>query len=222
MTSTAPRHVRAIDRREAAKGQPPKPDRWPRTVRRAERIAGVLAHRQPDLAVVIENVHDPHNVSALLRSCDAVGVLRVHTVYTTADRPTAFARTISASAAKWIEIVHHDAVEACFAALRQQGMTIVATAVGEESVDLYQLDLVRPTALVFGNEMRGVSAEAQEGADLLAVIPMMGMVESLNISVACAVTLYEALRQRRKVGAYDGPRLATTTIERLQQDWLER
>jgi tRNA (guanosine-2'-O-)-methyltransferase len=210
------------DRRELPKGQPVKTTRWPRTDRRAERVAAVLARRQPDLSVVLENVHDPHNVSAVLRSCDAVGVLRVHTIYTSEERPGAFARTTSASAAKWTEVVHHESVDACYSALRSEGFAIVATAVGPESVDLYELDLALPTGLVFGNEMRGVSAEAQAGADVLTRIPMMGMVESLNISVACAVTLYEALRQRRVVGAYDAPRIAPEVHDRLEREWLER
>jgi tRNA (guanosine-2'-O-)-methyltransferase len=212
----------AVDRRELSKGAPAKTERWPRTERRGRRIVDVLARRQPDLTVVIENVHDPHNVSAVLRSCDAVGVLRVHTIYTSEERPAAFARTTSASAAKWTEIVHHESVDACYSALRNEGFAIVATAVGPESVDLYELDLALPTGLVFGNEMRGVSAEAQAGADILTTIPMMGMVESLNISVACAVTLYEALRQRRVTGAYDAPRIAPAVLDRLEREWLER
>ena len=221
MTSEARRLLTAVDRRELPKGAPVKSERWPRTERRRERVAAVLARRQPDLAVVLENVHDPHNVSAVLRSCDAVGVLRVHTVYTTEERPAVFARTTSAGAAKWTEIIHHESVEGCFALLKAEGFAVVATAVGAESVDLYRVDLTRPTALVFGNEMRGVSAEAQAAADLLTVIPMMGMVESLNISVACAVSLYEALRQRQAVGAYDRPKLDGTTLERLQREWLD-
>ncbi|MBA3414891.1 MAG: RNA methyltransferase [Chloroflexia bacterium] len=201
---------------------PVKPDRWPRTERRRERVAAVLGRRQPDLTVVLENVHDPHNVAAVLRSCDAVGVLRVHTVYTVEERPAAFARTTSAGAAKWTEIVHHETIEACLAVLQGEGFSVVATAIGAGSVDLYRLDLTRPTALVFGNETRGVSPEVMAGADALTTIPMMGMVESLNISVACAVTLYEALRQRRDAGSYDRPKLDGAALDHLQREWLDR
>ena len=222
MTGERRQALVAVDRRELSKGMPVKTDRWPRTDRRSERIADVLARRQPDLTVVLENVHDPHNVSAVLRSCDAVGALRVHTVYTSEERPAGFARTTSAGAAKWTEIVHHETVEACFAALRAEGFVVVATAIGAESVDLFRLDLTRPTALVFGNEMRGVSPEAQAGADVLAALPMMGMVESLNISVASAVTLYEALRQRRAAAAYDTPKLDGAALDQLERAWLER
>lgn len=212
----------AVDRRQLAKATGPKPERWPRTDRRQGRVAGVLARRQPDLTVVLENVHDPHNVSAVLRSCDAVGVLRVHTVYTGEERPEGFARTSSASAAKWVDAVHHESVADCYAALRATGFAIVATAVQAGSTDLYDLDLTRPTALVFGNEQRGASQDAVAGADALCVIPMMGMVQSLNISVACAVTLYEALRQRRGAGAYASPKLPADTLAALEADWLDR
>lgn len=212
----------AVDRRELARAVGVKTDRWPRTERRQARIGAVLARRQPDLAVVVENVHDPHNVSAVLRSCDAVGVLRLHTVYTEEERPDAFARTTSASAAKWVEVVHHDSIAACYAAVRADGMTVVATAVSADATDLYEMDLASPVALVFGNEQRGASDEAVSAADARLVIPMMGMVQSLNISVACAVTLYEALRQRRASGAYDRPGLDGAALLALETEWLER
>ncbi len=214
--------IAPVDRRELAKGQTPKPNRWPRTARRRDRVASVLARRQPDLTVVLENVHDPHNVSAVLRSCDAVGVLGVHLIYTVEEPPAVFARTTSASAAKWIEATSHASIEGCFAELRRQGLTILATGLGEGANDLYDVDLRLPTALVFGNEMRGVSEEAARRADGLIAIPMMGMVESLNISVACAVTLYEALRQRRAAGAYDQAKLDDTTLQELGDRWLRR
>jgi len=213
----------ATDRRELPKGRPVKTARWPRTERRRARIASVLGRRQPDLTVVLENVHDPHNVSAVLRSCDAVGILGVHLVYTVEEPPRgAFARTTSASAAKWIEYARHDSIPACYAALRAEGFTVVATALTDRSRDLYATDLTRPAALVFGNEIRGVSDEALALADETLVIPMMGMVQSLNISVACAVTLYEALRQRRAAGHYDVPKLDERVRTALREDWLKR
>ena len=213
----------AVDRRELPKGQPVKTTRWPRTERRQERVEGVLARRQPDLTVVLEDVHDPHNVSAVLRSCDAVGVLGVHLIYTLEEPPVgAFARTTSASAAKWVECHRHDSIEACYAALRNEGFLVLATAVEPGSVDLYEVDLSRPTALVFGNEMRGVSDRARDLADGRIAIPMLGMVQSLNISVACAVVLYEALRQRRAAGHYERPKLAPDVLKTLGKEWLRR
>src|SRR6266498_790669 len=97
-----------IDRRKLAAEQPPKPSKWPRTTRRQERIEQVLNRRQPDLTVVLENVHDPHNASAVLRSCDAVGVLKTSLVYTFETPPDSFARTTSGSAAKWVDVERYD------------------------------------------------------------------------------------------------------------------
>lgn len=211
------------ERRRLAKLEAMESGRWPRTERRQSRIDQVLVHRQPDLTVVLENVHDPHNVSAVLRSCDAVGVLRVHAVYSVEEPPdTEFARTTSASAAKWVEVERHSSIADCYATIRRRGLTIVATSVQAGSIDLYEHDLCAPTALVFGNEMRGISDEAAQRADHLLSIPMMGMVQSLNISVACAVVLYEALRQRRGAGYYDQPQLSSEEIATLRNDWLTR
>ena len=213
----------AVDRRELAKGQPPKTSRWPPTERRRRRVAAVLARRQPDLTVVLEDVHDPHNASAVLRSCDAVGVAAVHLVYRHETPPSrAFARTTSASAAKWIETVSHPSIGACYDELRRDGVRILATALAPGAHDLYDADLTRPTALVFGNEHRGLSDEAREGADAHLAIPMMGMVQSLNISVACAVVLYEALRQRRAAGRYDASQLPEDRLVALTEEWLRR
>lgn len=172
------------------------------TARRLARMRGTLARRQSDLAVVIENVHDPHNVSAMLRSCDAVGAAAAHLVYSYIEEPSV-STGVAASAQRWLTLHRHASVEECYRALREQGIRIFATTLGEASVELYDLDLTRPCAFVFGNETRGVSPDAVSLADASVFIPMMGMVESLNVSVACAVSLYEALRQRRAAGRYD-------------------
>jgi tRNA (guanosine-2'-O-)-methyltransferase len=183
----------------------------------------VLARRQPDLTLVLEDVHDPHNASAVLRSCDAVGLLRVHLVYVQERVPKeSFSRTVSGSAAKWLQLVRHRSIEECYAALRADGFTIYATALAETSRTLYAVDLTRPVALVFGNEHRGVSPAALEQADGSLVIPMMGMVQSLNVSVACAVALYEALRQRRAAGRYDVPQLDEASRVALEETWIKK
>ena len=214
--------LRARDRRQGA-SDPAKTTRFPRTSRRAERIQAVLNRRQPDLTVVIENVHDPHNIGAVLRSCDAVGVLHVHTIYSVEQRPDrAYARSSSGSARKWIDVTHHDSIDACYELLRGQGVSILVAALSDDSSGLYELNFTVPVALVFGNEHRGLSDEALDGADGSFVIPMVGMVESLNISVACAVSLYEAMRQRRQAGMYDEPRLGPQEIDRLGKEWLKR
>jgi tRNA (guanosine-2'-O-)-methyltransferase len=191
------------------------------TPRRLARMRAVLERRQPDLTVVIENVHDPFNASALLRSCDAVGIAEAHLVYTVEEVPDV-SLGVSASARRWMTLQQHPTIDACYAHLRERGFTIYATYLGEGARDLYDLDLTGPCAFVFGNEARGVTPEARVGADAAAIIPMMGMVESLNISAACAVTLYEALRQRRQAGRYDTPRWDAAEIDQRLRVWLER
>lgn len=191
------------------------------TERRRQRMIDVLGRRQSGLTVVIEDVHDPHNVSAVLRSCDAVGIPVVHLVYTTEERPS-LSRLSSASAMKWLDVRYHPDIDAAYAELRRQGFTIYATHFDPNARDLFSLDLTGPVAIVFGNEQRGVSDEARQKADGGLVIPMMGMVRSLNISVACAVSLYEALRQRRASGGYDCPTLPPDQIEAQLRNWLDR
>lgn len=191
--------------------------------RRRKRIEQVLGRRQPDLTVVLENVHDPHNAAAVLRSCDAVGVSRIHLVYTVEDPPEkAFGRRSSASAAKWIDCVFHDSIEGCYGTLRKDGFEIVATHLAGDAHSHFEHDYRRPTAISFGNEMRGLSEEAIELADSSVYIPMAGMVQSLNISVACAVTLFEAFRQRLESGAYESPGYSDLEIELSTDDWLKR
>lgn len=214
--------MRPVDR-QTMPSDPAKTERFPRTSRRVQRIQHVLAKRQPDLTVVLENVHDPHNIGAVLRSCDAVGALSVHTIYTREERPTrAYARSTSGSASKWIDVVHHDSVASCYEELHRAGFRILVTALVDDTLDLYGTDLTTPTALVFGNEQRGASDEAITLADATIAIPMMGMVESLNISVACAVSLFEALRQRRLAGRYESPQLDAAAVERIADEWIKR
>ena len=193
----------------------------PPSERRVEKFRRVLAARQPDLTVVMENIHDPHNVSAVLRSCDAVGVLRVELLYTVEKFPR-LGRKSSSSANKWIERRNHRSVDACYAALRAEGFRVLATRLTQDAVPLYDLDLTGKVALVFGNEHRGVSDEAAARADANFRIPMAGMIQSLNVSVAAAVTLYEAMRQRLRAGMYATPALGEERLEALLAEWLSR
>lgn len=183
----------------------------------------MLGRRQPSLTVVLEDVHDPWNASAVLRSCDAVGVLDVHLVYVNDPPPRkAFDRKTSGSAAKWIRLHTHTSIETCYDYLRVRGFTIFASALRADSQDVYDLDFRNPTALVLGNEMRGISDLAADLADGTYLIPMQGMVESLNISVACAVSLYEALRQRSTAGMYDTPMLDPDALGQIREEWLRK
>jgi tRNA (guanosine-2'-O-)-methyltransferase len=189
--------------------------------RRSERIKAVLARRQPDLTVVMENIHDPHNVSAILRSCDAVGVMRVELLYTIEKFPR-IGRKSSSSANKWLDRRKHTSVAECYTTLRAEGFAIYATHIDTASRPMYDLDLTRQVALVFGNEHRGVSEEAARLADENFQIPMMGMIQSLNVSVACAVSLYEALRQRLAHGDLAKQKLSRQELHSLYNDWIKR
>ena len=198
------------------------------TERRREKFLNVLRARQTDLTVVLEDIHDPHNVSAILRSADAVGIPQVQLVYSQEAFPELGKRTrapklgkkSSASAVKWVGRRTFGSVEECYAKLHEEGFAIYATHLGKKSVALYDLDLTRPTALVFGNEHRGVSVEAAKLSDGNFLIPMTGMIESLNVSVACAVTLYEAFRQR--AAARKGGRYAPKEVERIFAEWAKK
>ncbi len=190
-----------------------------RSVRRQEKIRRALAHRQPGLTVVVENVHDPHNVSAILRTADAVGIHRVELLYTQEEFPR-IGKKSSSSASKWVARRPHRSVSSCFGLLRSEGFTILATRIGGENRSLYEVDLTGKIAFVFGNEHRGVSDEAAAAADILLQIPMLGMIESLNVSVASAVCLYEALRQRLAAGSLDHPQFSEDELRSLYETWI--
>lgn len=192
------------------------------TVERAAKLRAVLERRQSTLTVVFENVHDPHNVSAVLRSCDAVGVMEAHGIYTGFQVFPELGRKSSASARKWVDLHLHDTVAACFSTLRSRGFKIYTTHMSSDAVSLYDLDLTQPVALVFGNEHSGVSEEARALADGNFLIPQMGVVQSLNISVACAVSLYEGLRQRLQSGMYDRSALSEEAFTERLNDWYQR
>lgn len=191
------------------------------TERRLERIRYVLARRQKDLTLVIDNVHDPHNVSAILRSCDAFGVSGVHLYYTTEAFP-ALGRRSSASARKWVTRTRHSNADGMAAQLRDQGMQLLVTGFSETAKPLAEWDLSAPTAVVLSNEHGGVKPELHALADGEVYIPMMGMVQSLNVSVAAAVILYEAFRQRNAKGMYASPSLSAEELDALEQDWASR
>jgi tRNA (guanosine-2'-O-)-methyltransferase len=172
---------------------------------REHKIRTVIRDSQPDLTVVLENIFDPLNISAVLRSCDAVGIREVFVVYTKKyldKRGLVLGKRTSGGTFRWIDVYHFEDLEECFRRVRQRYGRILATALGQESASLYELDLSQPTALLFGNEDEGVSSEALALADGNFLVPQSGFAESLNISVACAVSLYEARRQRSVQGYY--------------------
>ena len=173
------------------------------TPQRRDKIARVLRHRQPDLTVLAEDVSKPHNLSAVLRTCDAVGIGTVHAVNPTGGVPTY--NDTSASAHKWVRLHVHHTADAAFTALRSQNMQIYAAHLSDKAVDYRTVDYTQPLCVVLGNECQGVSPLAAALADKHIIIPMLGMVPSLNVSVAAAVILFEAQRQRLRAGLYDRP-----------------
>ena len=190
------------------------------TPEREAKITKVLNHRQNGLVIVMENVHDPHNVAAVLRTCDAVGVQDVFVLTTVIPRHASFGGNTSASAMGWLTIHQYDNMEECMAEVRLNCDKIFATHLGVESHSLYDLDLTGRVALVFGNERVGVTDECLKLCDGNFIIPQVGMVQSLNISVACAVSLYEAFRQRQVKGLYDGhQKLPETEWLALARKW---
>ena len=184
-----------------------------------ERLTSVLSKRQDDITVVLENVFDPHNISAVMRTCDAVGVQEVFILNTKIPRHKKWGARSSSSAAKWLTVHQFDDAGECFLSLRKRYSSILTTYLGPESISLHRLDLTKSTALVFGNEHSGVSDEIRELADGNFVIPQIGIIQSLNISVACAVTLYEAFRQKTLAGHYDQKKLSATRYNELLKEW---
>ena len=189
------------------------------TPERREKLLSVIKKRQNNLAVVLENVQDPHNISAVMRTCDAVGVQEVYVLNTKIPRHKKFGPKSSSSAAKWLTIQQFDNVENCFAELRKKYAKILTTHLGTDSIDLYKIDFTGSIALVFGNEHSGVSDEIRPYADGNFVIPQVGIIRSLNISVACAVCLYEAFRQKKEAGHYNGRDRNDANFNQLMQDW---
>ena len=191
------------------------------TPERLAKITAAVKARQFSLRVVLENIHDPHNVSAIFRTCDAVGVPKVTLLYTVESFPK-ISKTSSASSRKWVDHEKCDNTEKCFRKLKKEGFKIIATALNEKAKNLYDLDLTQKVAIVMGNEHRGVSDEVLKHADEILYIPMRGMIQSLNVSVATAVILYEAQRQRALKGMYSKSELSEDDLEKMIEEWAAK
>ena len=189
------------------------------TPERKAKLEFVLSKRQSDITIVLENVFDPHNISAVMRTCDAVGVQEVFVLNTKIPRHKKWGAKSSSSAAKWLTIHQFENAEECFSELRKKYPKILTTHLSGDAVNLYDINFIEPLALVFGNEHSGVSEEIRILADGNFVIPQMGIIRSLNISVACAVTLYEAYRQKTAAGHYDQPKLNDGILAELMRKW---
>lgn len=185
---------------------------------RAKRLLDVLNKRQPDLQVILENLKNPHNISAILRSCDAVGVQYVRIIEESGA--VSVSKEVSRGSAQWLDISFYHDMYACANELLIQDFKIYATAIKPGAKDFRDVDYTVPCAIVVGNELEGVSQTALRIAHESIVIPMVGFVQSFNVSVATAIILYEAFRQREKAGMYRESRLGDKERARILSRWL--
>jgi len=189
------------------------------TLERYSKIVEVLSYRQPDLAVITDSVYKGKNLSAIIRTCDAVGVMDLYSVsqndFFGANRGT------SVGAHKWVNTQLCKTISQPLEALKSTGHQIVAAEVTATSKDYRQVDYTKPTVLVLGAELEGISDEAQPYIDHSITIPMMGMVESYNVSVAAAIILSEARRQREDAGYYAARRLSDEVYSKLLFEWKQ-
>jgi tRNA (guanosine-2'-O-)-methyltransferase len=189
------------------------------TPERYKRLTDVLNKRQSNITIVLENVFDPHNISAVMRTADAIGLQDIYILNTKIPRHKKWGFKSSSSAAKWLTVHQYENATECFASLRKNYAKILTTHLSSDAVGLYEIDMTQSIALVFGNEHSGVSDEIRTLADGNFIIPQMGIIQSLNISVACAVTLYEALRQRTNSGQYNNQSLEPERYSELLELW---
>jgi tRNA (guanosine-2'-O-)-methyltransferase len=189
------------------------------TPERKNKLVSVLSKRQSNLTVLIENVQDPHNISAVMRTCDAVGIQDIYILTTKIPRHKKWGAKSSSSAAKWLTIHQFDNVNNCVSELRKKYKKIYTTHLATDAISLYDINFTESIALVFGNEHEGVSEELRNLADGNFIIPQMGIIQSLNISVACAVSIYEALRQKTNAGHYNATSLPQEIMNQLMLQW---
>ena len=183
------------------------------TPERHQRIKDMLAQRQPDLTVCMEGVHKTHNLAAVVRTADAIGVSDVHAIWK--NERMRVSGGSAAGSQNWIDVHNYTNTADAIAELKKQNMQILVTNLSDSAVDFREIDYTKPTAIILGQEKFGASEVALELADQDIVIPMVGMVQSLNVSVACSVVLYEAQRQRQLAGMYNKPRLSEERRQRV-------
>ena len=187
------------------------------TPERKRKLQAVLSRRQADLGIITDSVMKLRNMAAILRSCDAVGVAELDCCID----PQTFRhyRGTSGTASKWVDIRFRESLEVAIRARQAEGRQVIATALTHRSVDYRAIDYTRATSIVMGTELHGMDARGIELCDACVTIPMLGMVESLNVSVACAVILFEAQRQRQNAGMYAQRSLSNGHYRRLFFKW---
>ncbi len=189
------------------------------TPERYERIRQTLDCRQPDLTVITDEVYKPHNLSAIARTCDAVGIPEIHCVW---PRHKYRLKTSStAGSAEWLEVQTHADIATGIQHLKNKGMKVVAAHLTDRAINYRDYDFTQPTALLMGTEKEGVSDIASDMADEHLIIPMRGMVHSFNVSVAAAIILNEAHHQREQAGLYQHNRLPEAWYQRLLFEWCQ-
>jgi tRNA (guanosine-2'-O-)-methyltransferase len=185
---------------------------------RLRRIDEVLAHRTRNLVVVFEDVHDPHNAAACLRSLESLGIQEVHVVQKTSPfRPSP---KITNGADKWLDLYRYRDIDECIRHLKSRQLVVASSALVPEAVPIRELDFRQPVALVFGNEHDGVSPEMRRHSDLLFQIPMIGFSQSFNVSVACAIATYHAVCERVRLLGHNGD-LPVHDRELLRSSWIK-
>lgn len=189
------------------------------TAKRLETIKRVVSNRQFDLTLILENIHDPHNVGAIFRSADAVGINEVQLLYTREQFPQLHPK-VTTGGGKWVKQCRYRDPEKLAGELRDKGFKIYTTHLSRDAVSIHDIDWNQPAAIALGNENRGLSSEMTKLADANILIPMFGMVESLNVSVATAVILFEACRQRLARGKYPNPDTGQDVLDKMTDEWV--
>ncbi|PVZ68382.1 tRNA (guanosine(18)-2'-O)-methyltransferase TrmH [Pelagibaculum spongiae] len=188
-----------------------------------ERLAildDAITRRQPDLTVLMDNVNKPRNVAAVIRTCDAVGISKVHCVYPH-DRMSSFGGT-AMGADRYVEKQLHDDALNAVSQLQAEGKQVLAAHLSDSAVDFRDIDYTKPTCIVLGQEKRGVPEATLAAVDQHIIIPMLGLTESLNVSVAAALILFEAQRQRMRAGMYtSGSKMSDEERRRLLFCWTQ-
>lgn len=177
------------------------------------------------MTVILENVHDPFNIGAVLRSCDSVGIREVFVVYTDPSLLTnrlSIGRRTAMGTQKWVDVHLYTELDYCMEIVQSRYHKIYSTYLSKDSKSIYNIDLTENIALMFGNESDGLSTEILKYSDGNFLIPQWGMAQSLNVSVACAITLYEAQRQRHAKGFYESNPSDPNAQDALLEDYLNR
>ena len=184
------------------------------TPERFQKIKDILNKRQPDLTVVLDNIHKPHNLAAIIRSCDAVGVSDIHGISSNEKKVGVNLKSASGSN-HWVNLHIHHSIPNVISELKQSGFSIYAANGSAKAIDYRKVDYTKSSVIVLGAELDGISPETLDVVDEEIIIPMQGMVESLNVAVANAVILFEAQQQRLQAGLYEKCRLDKNTVEKL-------